>query len=385
MRKVGESLLRFGRPSRVGEPSCGEERTRRLRGLRCLWIATLSVLAGCGFTPEPVVSSLPAPGLANGPVDDSDDVDKTTLDGGRTTAANVVPASNTCAAQSFQTRRLVPDMIIVLDRSSSMQSGSVDRWTPAVAAIKSLTATFDQGVSFGLMIFPALDASCSPGAVDVPIGPGNASTIARALAKTAPFGATPTGETLQAALATFRLRSATSTSAPPPRYVLLVTDGEPTCPNAEGFVGRLEGLAADKQVALQAIDALRAEGVQTYVLGYDALQDLRFAGTLTEFAQHGGTEHYYLVQDEASLLATLDSIADAVVNCSFDFAADTTDVDPSLVHVTLNGMTLRPNDPNGWSIQGRTVTVRGEACQRLQQAQDQKIDIALECAPVVYL
>ncbi len=347
-----------------------------------LALALLGALPGCGVTPEPVVSSLPAQGFAAAAAEDGD---KAAFDAGRSVIIirEFDAGSNTCAARSFETRRVVPDVMILIDRSASMQSGSIDRWTPAVRAIKAVTASFDQGASFGLMLFPALTSDCAPGVLDVAPATGNASTISRKLASTAPFGATPTGETLQAALEVFRQRKAATLGAPQPGYVLLVTDGAPSCPNAQGEVGLSDALDADKQLALSAIDALHTEGIQTYVLGFNALEDLRFSGALTEFAQHGGTDHYYLISDEASLLGALDSIAVAVVSCSFDFDTDVSD--PTLVHVTLNGTTLRPGDADGWSIQGRTVTVHGDACTVLQSGEAQKIELTLECAPVVYL
>jgi Mg-chelatase subunit ChlD len=289
----------------------------------------------------------------------------------------------TCAQQDFRTREVVPDILIVLDRSSSMQIGTVDRWTPAVAAIKSLTKTFDQGVNFGLMTFPGSAGICAPGELEVAVGSSNAASIARELASQAPGGSTPTGESLQAALAAFRATAEPVASDQSPRYVLLVTDGQPSCPTAEGYIARTEALEVDTQLAIQAIDGLRAEGINTFVLGYDATTDPRLASALTEFAQHGGTERYYLVQDEVSLRTALDTIADAVITCSFEFDADVTD--PELVHVQLNGKTLRPDDPNGWEITGRTVTIRGESCTTLQKGIDQRVEITMECTPVIYL
>jgi hypothetical protein len=61
-----------------------------------------------------------------------------------------------------------PDILIVLDRSTSMLMG---RWDPSVAAIKEFTGGLDQSVNFGLMVFPATGNDiCTPGMVDVPVG-----------------------------------------------------------------------------------------------------------------------------------------------------------------------------------------------------------------------
>lgn len=344
-------------------------------------ISLFGVLVGCGVGPDPMLSSPP-----NGPTAAMEDVgvgDAPVRDGGANSARSVSKNADNCGRQTFRTREVVPDMLIVLDRSASMQTRE-DRWTPAVAAIKSLTSTFELGVSFGLMLFPAVgDDACAIGSVRVSMATGNASNIARELAGTAPGGATPTGESLQAALRSFQQAASASPESRQPRYVLLVTDGEPSCPTAEGSTTRSEDMEADKELTLQAIDALRAEQIETFVLGYDGSLDTRFARALTEFAQHGGTDSYYIVSDEESLGTALESIADAVISCGFELESDPPD--PQLVHVTLNGVTLRLDDRNGFSLSGRTVTIRGEACSKLQAGKDQQVEITLECAPVVYL
>jgi len=59
-----------------------------------------------------------------------------------------------CGTANFRTQPVIPDMLIVLDRSGSMRTGGVDRWGPSVAAVKSLTTTFQEQIGFGLMTFP---------------------------------------------------------------------------------------------------------------------------------------------------------------------------------------------------------------------------------------
>jgi hypothetical protein len=62
---------------------------------------------------------------------------------------------------------------------------------------------------------------------------------------------------------------------PTPKYVLLVTDGEPNC--ADDPVGDTN----------RAIDALTAQGVKTYVIGYDLASNANSAMIMNGFAQHG--------------------------------------------------------------------------------------------------
>jgi Mg-chelatase subunit ChlD len=348
-------------------------------------IAVLSAGFGCTAAPDSLVSNaLPAAPSPATPVDEAGPPFEAPFDAGKPIVGSV-PLNDNCGQQSFRTREVVPDMMIVLDRSASMQSRGIDRWTPVVSAIKSLTATFDHGISFGLLLFPGLETSCTPGAVKVPVAAGNAALVERALVSTAPFGFTPTGESLHNALLAFRASAAARAqgSPAPPRYVLLVTDGEPSCPSAEGAGGRTAELALDKELTLQEIDALRAEGIDTFVLGCDAGMDARLASALAEFALHGGTGSYYDVRDEKTLLAAFNNIAQAVINCSFQL--DTRVLDPALVHVSLDQAALPQDDPNGWTLSGQTVTVHGAACTKLQEEQNQQIDITLDCVPTMLL
>lgn len=341
----------------------------------------------------------------------------------------------TCGKSGFTTGAVIPDMLIALDRSGSMKPGGVrpglrcdniaaldfvtfaeclaanvdcarpadqmtvycggtqpkgpiDRWTPSVAAVKTLTAQFDQKVAFGLMTFPARSNECGPGDLKVPLGIGTAAEIADVLSNTDPGGGTPTGETLEAALELFRNSPVGAESVAPLRYVLLVTDGQPTCPNSNGGGGRGNALAADKKYTLDALDKLREAGIKTFVVGYDAALDDNLAQSLTEFAQHGGTDDYYPVQDEQSLVNAFQTISDTVAACAFEFKKKITD--PRLIKVMLDGKLLRPVDsvpvdPNGWSIEGNTITVEGSSCQALQGGDQHSLEISIECEPVVYL
>lgn len=370
--------------------------------------------------------------------EDGDDVDDDDVDDDQEESPRVVSGArdggatvNNCGQQNVRTEAVVPDMLIVLDRSGSMKPDartanlrcdnleqldpftqvtrfaeclgagidcntdrdrntvncggtevrSIDRWTPSVAAIKKLTSEFDSDLSFGLLPFPGEgggrgnNGSCTPGSLQVPIRLGQAAAIAAELDGTEPGGGTPTGQALQTALEEFRKLDA-SDVAKPARYVLLVTDGQPTCPSGEGG-GRQGALAADKQLTLDALDALRDEGVTTFVIGYDAALDPGLAESLTEFAQHGGTDRYYAVQDEASLSEAFTAISSVVIRC--DVELQSSFVSSDYVNVALDGDALMLDDPNGWRLEDKTVIVQGAACDKLQEGKGHRVDITIEC------
>jgi hypothetical protein len=210
----------------------------------------------------------------------------------------------------------------------------------------------------------------------VPVDLGAAEAISRKLATTFPFGGTPTGGTLEAAIGVLEERRGQPDQDPVPQFVLLVSDGQPTCPGGDGY----DVTRGDITLATRAIDTLRMQGVRTYVIGYDTQDDRELAEVLDLFAMHGDTGTHRAVEDEASLVREFQQIAGEVVSCSFTL--DMEPSDPSYVLVTLDGDQLNLNQPDGWSITGRTVTLGGAACDTLQDGQDHALVVQVKCDQV---
>jgi hypothetical protein len=317
--------------------------------------------------------------------------------------------------------KTVPDFMIVLDRSGSMRPPTIDcrmpdivsafticlavdcndpmqamgpacggtkvtdRWAPAVSAIKSLTMTFQGKVSFGLTTFPGQGAStgagqqngCTPGTLRVPVGTNTAGAIATALDMTQPDGFTPTAGTLQAVLQQIMAKKTSPDEQVPPQYVLLVTDGAPNC------IGGNSGMDAQAhQATIQAVDALAKAGVKTFVIGYDASVDPNLAKQLTEYAQHGGTNNFFAVQDGPSLVSKFTEITNVVAECTYGL--DKEPANKMFVRVELDKVSLPMDSPDGWSINGKTVTIAGAACTKLRDgSKTHTLAVTVECAPVI--
>jgi hypothetical protein len=317
--------------------------------------------------------------------------------------------------------KTVPDFMIVLDRSGSMRPPTVDcrmpdivsafticlavdcndpmqamgpacggtmvtdRWAPAVMAIKSLTQMFQGKVSFGLTTFPGQGAStqagqqngCTPGTLRVPVGLNTAGPIAAALDMTQPDGFTPTASTLELVLQQIQQKKTSPDAEVPPQFVLLVTDGAPNC------IGGNSGMDAQAhQATVKAVDALAKAGVKTFVIGYDASVDPNLAKQLTEYAQHGGTNNFFAVQDGPSLVAKFGEITSVVAECTYTL--DKAPADKMYVRVELDKMSLPVDSPDGWSINDKTVTVGGAACAKLRDGtKTHTLSVTVECVPVV--
>jgi hypothetical protein len=259
-----------------------------------------------------------------------------------------------------------------------------DRWAPAVDAIKSLTMMFQTKVNFGLTIFPGgnggMGMECAAGTQRVATALNTAGAIGMALDGTQPAGYTPTGPTLQNVLMQIQGKKTSPDEVLQPQFVLLVTDGAPTCvgnnfqPNSP----------QPHQATIMAIDALAKAGVKTYVIGYDASVDAMLAAQLTEYAQHGGTNNFYAVQDGPSLVAKFAEITGVVAECSY--ALDKKPDDKKFVLVELDGNKLTLDDPNGWVITDNNVTIQGDACTTLRDgARPHTLAVTVECVPQVPL
>lgn len=300
-----------------------------------------------------------------------------------------------------------PDMMIVLDRSGSMTDGG--RWVPSVNAVRLVTEELQGQIRFGLAMFPdpptdpgmvlgdiaacfnAPDfnacvaeievQACAPGSIVTPIEINNAPAIGMALDRTVPAGGTPTGGTLQMLVDAFANQAVGPDAAIVPKYILLVTDGQPTCPSGGGS----DVNQADIDLSYMAMDALTARGVRSYVIGYDTSgpENAELATVLDGLAQRGNTGDtaHHPVEDEDSLLMTIRNIAARAVSCSY--MLDQVPLQPEFVLVKLDGQQINLGDPNGWQMVGdRTVELTGAACDTLQGGGAHSVAVQVLCSVV---
>jgi hypothetical protein len=181
-----------------------------------------------------------------------------TTDGAASSEADTDAGPAVCEVVQLVAHPQAPDMMIVLDRSSSMEEGG--RWRPSVSAVR-ITMKLESAVRFGLTLLPGAglgnagglnrwlgclgaadrqkclddlsDAGgggplCTPGEIVVPVADRNAGKIADALAGVRPSGGTPTAATLLGLVDSYALADMAPDVEAHTKYVLLVTDGAPT-------------------------------------------------------------------------------------------------------------------------------------------------------------
>lgn len=311
---------------------------------------------------------------------------------------------NACEVVSVEATREAPSVLVLLDRSGSMYVPPLDRWTPAVSAINQVVGTHEGGIAFGLGIFGE-GYGCGSGRVRIPPGPGTAADIASQLSGDPAMvtgGGTPTAAMLELAARYYATRGGDG-----PRYVVLVTDGAPNCNALQS--GRTRCICTltdcestpspwlgclDDRNTIDAVGALAAAGIPTWVIGYDTPE---LANTLDAMALAGGTGRstYIPVEDQATLSAALDGIAAELVSCAFTLSA--APGDPSYVRVLLDGAavphgsqmpasgSLDPAITGTFVIEGgNRVRLEGAACERLQDGQPHDLTITRECEPVIF-
>ncbi len=309
-------------------------------------------------------------------------------------AITTVMPMGSCSTQTIDAYGTAPDMMIVLDRSLSMTLEG--RWDPSKNAVRTITTEFERLLSFGLVMFPGMGASdpnaligglldgllggtptmvgCAGGEkVDVPMKVMNAMAINQAINGTMTMGLTPTGAGLGAALTALGDRKPGLDTQVKPGYVLLVTDGQPSCDPNSALSGVAD--AAQEQAALMAVQALKAANIPTYVIGYQIAP--AFQPFMNSLAAAGGTMNYHPAESGDQVVAAFRQITKDVVKCSFELAM--VPPDPKYVRVTIDKQTVALNTADGWVINGKTVTLQGGSCATLKDGKGHALNAQIEC------
>jgi hypothetical protein len=341
-----------------------------------------------------------------------------------------------CNSLTATSTLLIPTVLILVDNSSSMFEGSRP-WDilynglmdPATGAVKPL----ENDIRFGFASYKGFKASsetdpaCATMTPEAPtLALGNYDAID---AIYGPLGDEPAANPKWETPTGFAVTSVTPelvafTADPPgPKYILLVTDGNPnTCMTTDPQCGQ------DRSV--KAVQDAFAQGIGTFVVGIgdiveqpnngcaehssrcgeQHLQDLANAGaglpviappeeykyepcidlegdvltaTYEATGEPGGTAPYFATNDGAALRDHLTQLLSSVATCTFDLDAVVTG-DPTRSLVTLNGTTLSYGDTAaGWTLEDNRyqVTLQGSACETYRAGDTNEVHIEFFCDP----
>jgi hypothetical protein len=292
-----------------------------------------------------------------------------------------------CGRQTFNVARKPADILLVLDRSGSMKddvngaSKAPSKWDLVVPALQQVISATDASVAWGLKLFPRGDdaGECSadsyPSDIAVEIKPSNASAVNQAMSSATPKGdGTPTSDAVDEAvkyLKTIRDNN--------PKYILLATDGEPSC------AGTTKSSSKARTAAIAGVKAAADADFHTFVVGI-ATTKSSASDTLTELASAGleppSGSGYYLASTRDELVSAVQKIAGSVGTCVFPL--DNKPPNPDHVGVTIGDQRV-PHDSNniaGWNYVDsdmRAIELFGAACDEVMSRGVDTVKVVFGC------
>ena len=226
-----------------------QHKARSRRSDNCLAAAAVVCLVACGGASDSATptgdwsrdASVARADGGGGPIAiklDAASVFKPSVDGAASAVDGGVYAPATCGVSTTTLFPRPAEVMLVLDRSTTMADAlpadETDKWTATVSGIESAVLASHDATAWGLMLFPkATDdsACCQMPANDLSpvaeVAPEQQSTsaISAALAQSAPTGiGAPTARALIQA-ANYLVARGTGTS----KYIVLASGADPTC------------------------------------------------------------------------------------------------------------------------------------------------------------
>jgi hypothetical protein len=302
------------------------------------------------------------------------------------------------------------------------------KWAGALDALRTSLNPNDTLVSYGLMVYPyasPVDATLcelseGSAAVNVKVGPAveTVTQIGEFLATTTPGGGTPTRSALAAAYDYYTKGDGMALEGS--KYVLLVTDGGPNCPEInentkcgpETCTANLDhqgscgsgipnccdeanktptgpdprALCLDDQGVVGQLGALKAKGINTFVVGIPGSE--AYAGYLDTFANEGGvpvqekTHTYYEVTGESGLKEAFTAITTSLVRSCHVPLVDKPQ-DKNAINVAIDCVALPKTSAaqENWLYDeaAQEIVIEGAQCERIQAVGVERIDVINGC------
>lgn len=292
-----------------------------------------------------------------------------------------------CEAVSVAIDELRPALTLVVDQSLSMrfryptEDSPATRWSlvgdalfdPSFGVVKQ----FENTVRFGVTFFTSRPGSC-PILNELPAKIGNYDALRSLYLDLRPEGDTPTGDALE--------RVVTGLSQSPsqgPRYILLVTDGNPdTCLQPNPDQGQPEAVAAAQRAY--------ASGIELYVLGIsngiagENLQQLANAGKGRPIhwvygVDPGAAQPFQASDNVLELAEQFSDILSRIPLCEVRLQRDVAESELDHAHVVLDGQPLGYSVSDGYVLKdARHLAIVGKACEALE-AGGRQLSVRISC------
>jgi hypothetical protein len=369
-------------------------------------------------------------------------IDPSSVGGNANTGGNgpgnydiLVDDNHQCDNASFEFESVIPTVMILVDRSSSMfdvpYGVYANRWEPLKLALVGngadnlgVVGSLQPAVRFGFAAYTSqkANAAACPSVIgaEVPIALANYVPIKQAYDAVSydPIldggganldfkGETPTGEAINVIAPVLN-----QFPEPGPKYLLLVTDGQPdTCGVPDPQCGQ--------DVSVAAVQYARTLGIGTFVVGiemteFDAsrhltqlanagtglpveqgatfpncqawLSSLPGGGNSATYSSPMGTATPYLPQSPEQLAGAIAAIIGSVRSCEFDLTSvSIVTTRASEGQIQLGGRLLEYGTPDGWELVGsNTIRINGLACDEIRNTPQPFLYVGFPCDVLIY-
>jgi hypothetical protein len=306
---------------------------------------------------------------------------------GGTDGGGVGGNSGVCADAKITLDKQIPNVLLLVDQSSSMNAafGGSDRWqvlrtalmTPGTGIVNTLQAE----VRFGLSLYSGRNGAMPcPELTNVAPALNNFAAIDATypVPTTAIIDDTPTGESIDAAR-----DSLLALTEPGPKVIVLATDGEPdTCQFYDSMPD--EGRA----VAIKAAQDAFQVGVFTFYIsvGNDVsdMHATEMANVGQGYPRNDAMQRFYRANNQAELKDAFQTIVNGVRSCAFALNGMVKAGAETEGTVVLDGAVLPLNDPNGWHLSSpTTIQLDGKACETVKDDKKHELSASFTCGSIV--
>jgi len=307
-------------------------------------------------------------------------------DAGRSEAGPTEDAN--CGLQNYALDRRPAVVVLLQDRSTSMRntlSSGLTRWATLVEAVKPVLQQTQAGISWGFKFFPDSKICGVNAGVNIEPALNNAAPITTRLDSiqvvqnsadnNGLWDGTPVAPALRQTA-----QYLASLPTDKQKYILLATDGQPTCAGGDPLLGGGDPDTDDRPSGPAAVAEVAAMGIKVPVVGiafsktWDPAKLKDNEITLNDMAKAGGMPRptdpaYYGASSSAELAAAFAQITGILISCTFDLKG-MKPPSPDDVAVKIDGVKV-PRDKvhnEGWDYDAdmSNVVVYGQACEQLK-------------------
>jgi len=295
-----------------------------------------------------------------------------------------------CATVELVTRRVIPDVTIIVDQSLSMENELADgatRWDAVQTVLTGpdgLVTSTGSVVRYGLALYSdaatlagetRTSSPMCPMVTQVPLSVDNRDAIDAAYTRANPLGETPTGDAIEAILESMSLDPSDN-----PRIFVLATDGGPDrcgAPDAHDETSR--------NLSVRAIERAHEQGIRTFVIGVGrgsvAASHLE---ALARAGQGGVASPYFEADDVAGLAEAMRTIVRGEVTCTLELEGR---IDPTAAcegQVRLNGDPISCGDADGWrAVDESHIELTGRSCDSLIENERSSVEASFPCTVIL--